>query len=266
MSSKKPSGFKKPMAPPKHLVPPQQGKMIQRALVVFFLLLLGGAISLGILSLWGPKPAELPIEETLELDMPLPDADTHQQVTVYFSQQSGNKIVTKPVHRWMPKEYAPEAAVWALEQQLKGPTPHEVKQGLYSEIPKGTRLMAVNETPKAVVINLSEEFATSGGSNSQQQRWQEFATTLKGLGYKKTMTIQIEGKPMSAFGGEGLEPSLNEAADLKAMKKADAVIDAKRASQLAIQRDAMLDVRAVKARPEEPPLDIKYHAESSKQH
>jgi hypothetical protein len=164
----------------------------------------------------------------------------------------------------MPKDYSPIAAEWTLEQQLKGPTPSETKQGLYSEIPKGTRLLGVTETPKAVIINLSKEFATSGGSTSQQQRWQEFAATLKGLGYKKPMAIHIEGKPMTALGGEGLEPSLNEAADLKAMKKADKLVDAKQAAQLALQRNAMLDVRAVKARPEEPPLDIKYHAESQR--
>lgn len=264
MSVKKSSGLKRPTTPPKHLVPPQQGKMIQRALVVFFLLLLGGAISLGILSLMGPKSPELSTEEPLEIETPLPDTDTHQQVTVYFSQQSGNKIITKPVQRWMPNDYNPIAAEWTLEQQLKGPTPTEAKQGLYSEIPKGTRLLAVNETPKAVVINLSKEFATSGGSNSQQQRWQEFATTLKGLGYKKPMVVHIDSKPMTALGGEGLEPSLNEAADLKAMKKADKLVDAKQVEKLAIQRNAMLDVRAVKARPEEPPLDIKYHAESQR--
>ncbi len=262
MSAKKPLAPKKPSSPPKHLVPPQQGKIIQRALVVFFLLLLGGAVSLGVMALLTQKPPALPTVETLEVVSPLPDTDTHQRVMVYFSQLSGNKVLTKPVERWMSKDYTPIATEWALEQQLKGPTPTEAQKGLYSEIPKGTRLLSATETPKAVVINLSKEFATSGGSHSQQQRWQEVATTLKSLGYTKSLVLQIEGKSLPPFSGEGLEPSFNEAADLKAMKKADAAIDAKRAAQKALQRDAMLDVRAVKARPEDPPLAVKYHAES----
>ena len=264
MSAKKTSGLSKPAAPPKHIVPPKQGKVIQRSLVVFFLLLLGGAVSLGVLSLFGPKPPQLPTEEVTELETPLPDTDTHQQVRVYFSQQAGNVIVTKPVHRWMSKDYEPIATEWALEQQLKGPTSRESKQGFYSEIPKGTRLLGVTETPKSVIINLSKEFATSGGSNSQQQRWQELANTIKGLGYKKSLAVQINGKPLTALSGEGLEPSFNEAADLKAAKRADKLVDAKHAAQLKLQRDAMLDVRAVKARPEEPPLEVKYHAESER--
>ena len=93
----------------------------------------------------------------------------------------------------------------AIEELLKGPNHEESVQGYYSEIPKGTRLLGVTEENGQVHINLSRQFVTGGGSNSQKQRAEELKRTILGMANGIEVMVEIEGEKLSALLGEGLE-------------------------------------------------------------
>ncbi|MFN8614337.1 MAG: GerMN domain-containing protein [Vampirovibrionales bacterium] len=195
--------------PPKKPLPANQTRAIQRVFVLIMLTLLAAVLVYGVLTMVTQNPPQPSASQaTPSTPLPkMPQADTPSDIaiTLYFSQLSGDEVVTIPTQRWMPHDYQPITLEWALEALLAGPTPAETKAGLYSEIPKGTRLLGVNASVSPMVINLSQAFALGGGSNSQQQRWNEVAQTLQHLKLKKPWILQVEGKPLEALNGEGLE-------------------------------------------------------------
>ena len=124
-------------------------------------------------------------------------------VNVYFITQDKNddesyKIAKQPYDKTAKTEL--EAAIKAL---LKGPDYKEKKQGFYSEIPKGVKLLSIKETDKRVIINLNEAFEQGGGTDSLYKRlYQLIKTTSKNT--KKEVFLNIEGKRADVFGGEGI--------------------------------------------------------------
>lgn len=94
----------------------------------------------------------------------------------------------------------------ALENLLRGPTAAEIRAGHYSEIPKGTELLGVNKKNNTVTVDLSEEFASGGGSTSMLERVNELRHTVNSVtGHSTDLSIAINGKQMPVLGGEGLE-------------------------------------------------------------
>lgn len=141
----------------------------------------------------------------------------HQtQAQVYFSKSKGSEIVTEPVVRPMPspKPKTSRAALhYALSELLEGPSPEEQDQGYFSEIPPGTKLLSVKESPARIDIDLSQEFASGGGSNSMSQRLQEVVKTVASVPQKKPVYLKLEGKQLEVLGGEGVmvqEPITND--------------------------------------------------------
>lgn len=127
-------------------------------------------------------------------------------VYVYFITQDKNddesyKIAKQPYDKnAKTAETQLEAAIKAL---LKGPDYKEKKQGFYSEIPKGVKLLSIQETDNKVIINLNEAFEQGGGTDSLYKRlYQLIKTTSKNT--KKEVFLDIEGKRADVFGGEGI--------------------------------------------------------------
>lgn len=124
-------------------------------------------------------------------------------VDVYFITQDKNddesyKIAKQPYDKTAKTEL--EAAIKAL---LKGPDYKEKKQGFYSEIPKGVKLLSIKETENKVFINLNEAFEQGGGTDSLYKRlYQLIKTSSKNT--KKEVFLDIEGKRADVFGGEGI--------------------------------------------------------------
>jgi hypothetical protein len=150
----------------------------------------------------------------------------YHQVRIYFSQQSTrntDQIDHQPVPRTLPLSAQANTAnpatdghdnpvlTYALLQLLKGPSDEESGQGLYSEIPKGTRLLGLNGSGgKTITINLSKQFAAGGGSHSMLARLAELTQTIKAaLARSNTphasVYLQLDGQPLSTLGGEGLD-------------------------------------------------------------
>jgi hypothetical protein len=93
----------------------------------------------------------------------------------------------------------------ALTDLLKGPSTSEIREGRYSEIPKGTQLLGVSVSNNTVLVNLSEEFASGGGSTSMIERVEELKATIKSIDSHYKLKIAINGQPIPYLGGEGLE-------------------------------------------------------------
>jgi spore germination protein GerM len=169
-----------------------------------------------------------------------PKPQQYHQVRIYFSQQSTpNEIHHQPVPRTLPLSarlnttkssadgHHNPTLTYVLLQLLKGPNDEESAQGLYSEIPKGTRLLGLNSTDKIITINLSKQFVAGGGSHSMLARLSELTQTIKAALAKSntpnaSVYLQMDGKPLRTLGGEGLDidepivaPTVNATAVLR---------------------------------------------------
>lgn len=174
-------------------------KFRSRLPVAGLALLLLGSVSLTFGGCdWWPKPKPSPIpEQTAKIP-----ADS---VAIYFSKYQGSQSIVESVVRKLPEGNTAEPLKFALTELLKGPNAEEKSQGFYTEIPQGTKLLALTTQPKAITIDLSHQFSEGGGSTTMTQRLEEIKRTVKAVDTKHEINITIEGKPLELLGGEGLE-------------------------------------------------------------
>jgi germination protein M len=71
-------------------------------------------------------------------------------------------------------------------------------------IPAGTRLLGVSVRDGVATVNLSREFESGGGSASMSYRLGQVVYTLTQFSTVRSVLFQVEGKPVAAFGGEGI--------------------------------------------------------------
>jgi spore germination protein GerM len=126
-------------------------------------------------------------------------------VAVFFSKYQGSKAIVEPVKRSIPESSQTDPLPFAIQELLKGPTKEEKEQGFYTEIPEGTQLLGIHDQQNKVVINLSKQFETGGGSNSMTQRLEELKKTTYATDNQHQLEVFVEGKPLETLGGEGLE-------------------------------------------------------------
>lgn len=121
---------------------------------------------------------------------------------VYFLgiDKSGNSVFKK-VKRQVDKDKKLENAI---EQLLKGPSLSEKSQGIYNEIPKGTKLLSIKENGSEVIINLSSDFQYGGGADSIYSRMKQLIKTVLINAPNKNVYLYLDGKQADVIGGEGL--------------------------------------------------------------
>lgn len=93
----------------------------------------------------------------------------------------------------------------SLEASLRDLLNRPNVAGQYSEIPSGTQLLGVTVKNNTVTVDLSEEFATGGGSTSIIGRVEELKKTVTQVNMDYQVKIAINGKLVEYLGGEGLE-------------------------------------------------------------
>mgnify|MGYP003384750319 CR=1 FL=1 len=93
----------------------------------------------------------------------------------------------------------------SLQELINGPTDAELKDGVGSEIPRGTVLLGVHREGGAVEVDLSKRFAGGGGISSLETRLEQVARTLKDAETKNDVFLGVEGKRLALLGGEGVE-------------------------------------------------------------
>lgn len=125
-------------------------------------------------------------------------------VSVYFIGQNANK---EEVYKIVKREYSAKTngtkLRFSIENLLKGPNEKEKAKGIYSEIPQGTKLISLEETPNKIVINLSGDFEQGGGTDGLYKRLYQLIKTSN----KNTtldVYLYINGKQANVIGGEGI--------------------------------------------------------------
>lgn len=92
----------------------------------------------------------------------------------------------------------------AIELLLVGANSNEKKQGLYSEIPNGTRLYWVREEKGNLIVNLNDVFAQGGGTSSVMARIDQLVKTVKIYNPDAPVYLYLEGKKVEYIGGDGV--------------------------------------------------------------
>lgn len=125
-------------------------------------------------------------------------------VNVFFIGQNENhEEVYKAVKREYKKEIDGSKLTFAIKSLVKGPTATEKAKGVYSELPVGTTILAIDEFPDKAIVNLSNSFQTGGGTDSLYKRLYQLIKTSK-INSKVPVYLYINGQKADVIGGDGI--------------------------------------------------------------
>lgn len=144
----------------------------------------------------------IPDEKTQPTEVTKPVEKVY--VNVFFIGQNSNKEeVYRAVNREYDKDVDGSKLKFAINALVSGPTAYEKSKGVYSEVPSGTRIIAINEAPDKVIINLNAAFENGGGTDSLYKRLNQLIKTAK-KNTNKPVYLYIEGNQAEVIGGEGI--------------------------------------------------------------
>lgn len=98
-------------------------------------------------------------------------------------------------------------AAEAVRGLLAGPTATERAAGLSTAVPAGTRLLDLAVSNGLATVDLSGEFASGGGSLSMTARVAQVVFTLTRFPTVQRVSFRVDGRDVSALGGEGVDVS-----------------------------------------------------------
>lgn len=150
-----------------------------------------------------PSPSATPSEPAGPSASPLiPSPSPTGTVIVRAYFLIGEDLV--PVLRQVPETQA--VATAAMRQLLAGPTVKEqaASPALSTTIPTGSQLLGLSITGGVATVNLSREFESGGGSASMFGRLAQVVYTLTQFSTVDSVLFQLDGTPVTVFGGEGL--------------------------------------------------------------
>jgi germination protein M len=127
-----------------------------------------------------------------------PSSSAQTTLRLYFMR--GEKLGT--AERRVARTTMP--ATESMKALLAGPTAAEREAGLTSTIPAGTELLALAVAGTTARVDLSEAFASGGGSLSMTARVAQVVYTLTRYSTVRSVEFLIEGRPVEALGGEGI--------------------------------------------------------------
>lgn len=152
-------------------------------------------------------------EQVEEVEVPV----RKTYVNVFFIAQNEKKEeVYRAVKRLYNEEEDGSQLRFAINNLLKGPSTKEKSKGVYTEIPAGTRLISLKETPEKAELNLSEDIGNGGGTEGIYKRLYQLIKTVN-KNANTPVYLLINGEQAEVIGGEGIminqplnERSLNE--------------------------------------------------------
>lgn len=130
-------------------------------------------------------------------------ASNQEAIQIYLiKEEKSQELKLKPVKRQINSDNPKlKDIILAL---LAGPNAEEIKAKYGSEIPKDTRLIWIEENNEKIKINLSEQFASGGGSESMILRYKQLSQSIAQKAPDKPVYVLVEGKELKTIGGEGL--------------------------------------------------------------
>ena len=144
--------------------------------------------------------AQAPVSTTIPSSTTTTARDSDETVTlnVYFVRDE--KICAAA--RIVPKTEQVGAA--AMEALLEGPTTEEEAAGVFDAIPEGTTFLGLDIEDGIASVDLSEEYASGGGTLSMSMRLAQVVFTLTQFPTVKGVEFKLDGRPVEVFGGEGI--------------------------------------------------------------
>lgn len=125
-------------------------------------------------------------------------------IPVYFVKRINSKTAKIiPLHRQMLK--GKNKVAFAINELLAGPNYMEQKKGFYSEIPPKTKVIEIKTTSKYIIVNLSKDFTSGGGSETMTKRVNQLIYTVVDNSDQKPVYLELNGKKTTTIGGEGIE-------------------------------------------------------------
>lgn len=130
----------------------------------------------------------------VEKDKVQKEAESDQQIKVYFANEDGTKLIVKS--KQAPKQDKYGAAVHAL---IAGTD----ESGLVSMIPKGTKLRGIKVEQGVAYVDFSQELVKkfNGGSTGELMLVGSIVNTLTEFPEIKAVQILIEGKVEETISG-----------------------------------------------------------------
>ena len=141
------------------------------------------------------NPPTNPAPDTSNTPTPEPT-----QVEVYYIASSATSAELKAQKVSVKNEVPNKILQSAFEHLLEGSS----NESLKSTIPQGTKLYSINSQGNEVYVDLSQEFASGGGSESMTCRLGQVIYTATSLNNQANVWIKVEGKLLSILGGEGV--------------------------------------------------------------
>ena len=78
---------------------------------------------------------------------------------------------------------------------------------MYTAIPEGTTLLGLTIEDGVATVDLSREFESGGGSASMLARLGQVVYTLTQFSTVDSVLFELDGRPTTTFGGEGVVPA-----------------------------------------------------------
>ncbi len=147
------------------------------------------------------KTANMDNDKTDKVQAVVENRNLGKNVSIWFAKTKDKELELVSCDRPIRGENRLNATV---DELLRGPTPDEEKQGILSEIPKGTILLGISEKEGAFEIDLSKRFST-GSVSSMQTRLDQVTKTVSPLGDGKKIYLNVEGARLDASAFDGLE-------------------------------------------------------------
>ncbi len=148
-------------------------------------------------------PEQTKVKSEVEEEKKVEDKKEKPTVDVFFlTVDDKGVIIFKKVKR--PLSASKNQLKTAVVSLLQGPSYDEKTQGLYNEIPKGTKLLGLQTQGKNIVINLSSDFQYGGGTDSTYTRMRQLIKTVLPYSNGHNIYLYIDGKQADVIGGEGI--------------------------------------------------------------
>lgn len=125
-------------------------------------------------------------------------------VSVYFVRADGARSTLQDVPRPVGAREAEAVLAAAIRELLAGPSAQERTSGLTTAIPAGTKLRSLRIDKAIVLLDLSSEIESGGGSAIMLARFWQLVYTATQLPHAPQVRILVDGVAKSALGGEGV--------------------------------------------------------------
>lgn len=125
-------------------------------------------------------------------------------VSVYFVLADGTRSTLQDVPRTIGERGAEAVLAAAIRELLAGPSAQERTSGLTTAIPAGTKLRRLRIDKAIVLLDLSSEIESGGGSAVMLARFWQLVYTATQFPQAPQVQILIDGVAKSALGGEGV--------------------------------------------------------------